>query len=71
MKNAKKVIAVLVAAAMVCSLAACSDSSSSKGKKDKKEIAQKLQQQALMGAQQFMGDLVRNANVKDNRYIFF
>lgn len=37
MKNAKKVIAVLVAAAMVCSLAACSDSSSSKGKKDKKD----------------------------------
>ncbi len=42
-----------------------------KGKKDKKELAQKLQQQALMGAQQFMGDLIRNANVKDNRYIFF
>ncbi|MCQ2244938.1 MAG: SurA N-terminal domain-containing protein [Bacteroidaceae bacterium] len=41
------------------------------GKKDKKELAQKLQQQSLMAAQQFMNELVRNANVKDNRYIFF
>ncbi len=41
------------------------------GKKDKKELAQKVQQKALMAAQQYMNDLVLKAKVKDNRYIFF
>lgn len=41
------------------------------GKMDKKAIAQKVQQQSLMGAQQFMQELVHNAGIKDNRYIFF
>lgn len=40
-------------------------------KKDKKALAQKVQQKALMAAQQYMNDLVYNAKVKDNRYIFF
>ncbi|MCQ2254908.1 MAG: SurA N-terminal domain-containing protein [Bacteroidaceae bacterium] len=41
------------------------------GKMDKKAIAQKIQQQSLMAAQQFMQELVQKADVKDNRYIFF
>ncbi|MCF0208901.1 MAG: peptidylprolyl isomerase, partial [Bacteroidaceae bacterium] len=47
------------------------DKSTLGGKMDKKEISQKLQQKALMCAQQFMQELIQGANVKDKRYIFF
>ena len=41
------------------------------GKFDKAAMSQKLQQKALSAAQQYMQELIQNADVKDNRYLFF